>query len=425
MKTIETQIERKLQLWTLIGPLCIILTLAFSLLKHSDNPLLLPYVALVGVALSWRWQMRGLAVTCGFILAVITYQLTSIPPEDRFWELGISIAIALGCLVTALSFDEAKRIVLEEYTSPSTNFDQLRSQLNGQLETLSLQLKNAESEALEQAQNHDKLITLTRHEILQNKNENEGLRNELLKSKLEADLIREKLEEEQNNFRLYGEHCKKQQEKVQNENGLLKENLAALEKEKNDLLRVKKQLSLFEERIQILEKEKKQAQEESREFNNALYRLQKEADDIQLQKTTLEVRLQTLESEYKELENAYLKQKGEWEEMQTKQERSKPHDWKEFRRVEGLYLQMRSQFDEKSLTLDNTRKELFHLQEKLEQLRLEQEEKYVYERSQYEKTLEQYIEKVEHRYAAKEESLTNEIEMLQEIITTLSNEVTK
>lgn len=106
--------------------------------------------------------------------------------------------------------------------------------------------------------------------------------------------------------------------------------------------------------------------------------------------------------------------------QEDKKEKEKPSHWHEFKRAEGMYEQLRIQFEEKSAELDRTRKELFQIQEKLEQLTRDQEERYIYERSSYEESMERYVNDLEKKYRSTIEELKAEIEQLEGIITTLS-----
>ena len=98
------------------------------------------------------------------------------------------------------------------------------------------------------------------------------------------------------------------------------------------------------------------------------------------------------------------------------QEPIQTDQWREFKRVEGLYLQMRMQFEEKSLLLEAARKELFHEQERLEILRRDQEERHVYERTLFDKSMEDFLDQLEQEYAGTVANLQKEVRLLEEII---------
>lgn len=86
------------------------------------------------------------------------------------------------------------------------------------------------------------------------------------------------------------------------------------------------------------------------------------------------------------------------------------------RSIEAMYLQLREQFEEKSKTLDETRKELFHTQEKVMSFQKEWEELTVYQPNQEDQALFQELIAAENENLAAQE----EIKVLQEIISNLN-----
>ena len=128
MKSIEIKLERH-QLWTLLGPLCLFFTVAFSFLKPSPHYLYIPYAALFGMVVCCRWQMRGLILTFFILAGMILYRFSGIAIEDPLWELGIQVAIFLGCFITTLSFDEAKSLIEGEKNLSLKEMDNLQREL--------------------------------------------------------------------------------------------------------------------------------------------------------------------------------------------------------------------------------------------------------------------------------------------------------
>lgn len=100
------------------------------------------------------------------------------------------------------------------------------------------------------------------------------------------------------------------------------------------------------------------------------------------------------------------------------------HDWKQEnalrRRAEGMYLQLKGQFSEKAAILDETRRQLFHIQEHLLQVQRDLKEQDLFAYSPESKALIQHILKMQNFYDRKEKFYAAEIEVLQEIITKLS-----
>ena len=98
--------------------------------------------------------------------------------------------------------------------------------------------------------------------------------------------------------------------------------------------------------------------------------------------------------------------------LKPEDEPANQSDPKELNRVQGLYNQLRVQFSEKSQNLDDTRKLLFHSQEKLLTLQKEIEEKYVYDQDQ---TIAAY-EKHNFELTAQVKLLESEVAGLEELI---------
>jgi len=109
--------------WAQLGPMTLLLTLlaAAPLVGRLD----LPIIAMVGSVACWRWRMRALGGVLATLIGWVAWQLQAIPPEDRFWYLGIGIALALGFVVLCLAFDEVKAAI-----------GQLEGEASSRLETL-------------------------------------------------------------------------------------------------------------------------------------------------------------------------------------------------------------------------------------------------------------------------------------------------
>ena len=87
---------------------------------------------------------------------------------------------------------------------------------------------------------------------------------------------------------------------------------------------------------------------------------------------------------------------------------------------EGRYQQLKEQFNKKSITLDETRRQLFHAQENLLKLERTQTE-LLCERSIEDRALEQHIIRLDQAYATLQENYYCEVDALQELIASLNN----
>jgi hypothetical protein len=97
----------------------------------------------------------------------------------------------------------------------------------------------------------------------------------------------------------------------------------------------------------------------------------------------------------------------------------KSEHWQEMRRFQGMYCQLKQQFEEKCLTLDSTRKELFYAQEELSATKMELQEK------EYDFVMEDVFIKMENSYLETQENLIMEVSLLEDIITRLSSVCSK
>ena len=94
--------------------------------------------------------------------------------------------------------------------------------------------------------------------------------------------------------------------------------------------------------------------------------------------------------------------------------------WRECRRYEGLFLQLKEQFQFKSSELDKARQELYASQEQVQACQKDQEEKYRLDRNDLEENYEKYIVKLENMRQLSEKRHSEEVEALHSIITYLS-----
>jgi hypothetical protein len=118
--------RNQLLFWAQLGPMTLLLTLlaATPLVGRFD----LPIIAILGSLCCWRWRMRALGGVLCVLIGWVAWQLTSIPQEQRFWYLGVGIAIALGFMVLCLAFDEVKAAIGQLEGEARTRLDALMRQ---------------------------------------------------------------------------------------------------------------------------------------------------------------------------------------------------------------------------------------------------------------------------------------------------------
>src|SRR4051812_24921994 len=96
------KIEYQVQFWSLLGPLFVLLTLCVLLFKASSH-WAFPFSAIIGVPLCIRWQTKGMAgaLITLFVLTCVGYQ--SLGLNERYWYVGLSLAIAFSLIILTLS----------------------------------------------------------------------------------------------------------------------------------------------------------------------------------------------------------------------------------------------------------------------------------------------------------------------------------
>ncbi len=369
MKGNPLSIAIKTHFWDLIGPFCILLTLSLQIVKPGIESLWLPYIGFCGVILCWKWQIKGLLISLGLLCAALIGNYQMLVP----WTLGAGLTLALGFVITALSADLAGNNI-QISVEPDRSQDVLINNLQNELQNLQEQSKSAIDQLQSQLE-----------DLKQNK------------IKLESALAQANAELQKANVKLTA--SSKEQQK-------LNAQLSSSDVEKQS---IKNQLATF-----ITEKQH--------------FKLQLAAGSTEQQ--TLKSQLAAAATEQQNLKSELASALAEKQnltsqilELQASQQKVTPSEnyLDEFKRYENLYNQLRKQFEEKSNLLDATRREQFLTQELFEQYKRQHNETELYHRSKHEKEMENYILELECRYREQCEGLQQEIQDLQDIITTLTH----
>nr|NGY95872.1 hypothetical protein [Neochlamydia sp. AcF84] len=206
-----------------------------------------------------------------------------------------------------------------------------------------------------------------------------------------------------------------------------------------DLQTHEKELTqLHEEKIAYQDLQEKWAhqiedlQQEKISLNSTLIKLQGELQQfkgLEQEKARLEA---ALKENMQELEAARLaiekaEESAKQHARQDKKEKlilqPTPNSHEEYalrRRAEGMYLQLKEQFNDKSTVLEHTRQKLFYAEEKISQLQLLIQEKEQFNVDPYAQHLTQHIIQMQNQLDNLEKTYYLEVESLNEIITKLS-----
>lgn len=452
-------------LWSIPGPFLICCVLFMIVLRPLDTPLVLPLTAIGGVLACHIWKWRGVAFSSALLAAVMVYSLQSQPSQSWIWIITLSLSIASAFVVSVLCSEEAGR-ALDMLSKDSNHQKQTLAHLNERFQavqnkliaeqrTLNLQISQLQQELAgkeEKQRSNEQLIRLARDEITATFTQHEKLLQELSQARqkgaaMEVKLI--ELEELVNpeTARLYGkcavEALQSELCSVRNEVERLTWQLQAnLTKEE---LSKQQTESLYNE-INFLQKSKLEVETKCLEQINALElqiqdeKAQREKDEKARSEKYLLLQQKLAEFESLKEENQELLEKltyqkecaasfwaekeaviEQLQQIKTKMEESADTTLndKNYRRLEGLYQQLRQQFSEKSEVLSATRKELFTTQEKLSALEKEMEEAKLYEDSETSASLHRLIAAAESELALSEQQHGIEINRLHEVIDSL------
>lgn len=483
MSSAEKTIERQISTLALIGPFVILVALFIILIKTSFNYTYLPFAALIGIPLCYKWNMRGLAVSLSFLVLFFFYKYSDILPGDRLLHLGLATSLALTLFIIALSFKEIEglwNVNRQQIKELQAIIQQRESQLKGSqeertneyhtLESQNLFLEQAGKEREIHLQLHEKTIAIMRKELAEAAKKQESLTEELFVRRNEVRRMHLNLQETQNEI----QRLLTAQDSDANTKEILclTEKLSLREKTISDL---HVQLHDSSEKINSVTKRLEACSRElvaEQEINLDNKTLSEQVlKDQMLQQTVMQELQDYLETETREkelLEATLLKLQQERELLREqnehhlnlikshealvdflkntlkeqehrfqheKEKSDKAHaqfvereqailtaNWTEAhqasRRNEGLYLQLRQQFLEKSIALDETRHELFHTHEQLLSLQLEQKEAFL-NRSPIDKAMERHLIRMEREYAVINQEYAQEVDALHQLIETL------
>lgn len=516
----EKNLELQVQIWALIGPVIALATVITLYFHGASQNIVLSFAVLVGTLSCWWWKTKGLIGALVGIILLGAYQFLNQPSSDPLWNVGITFAIALTFLVTALSFEEVETIVegiqsesssrLKSLLKLDEKLERVQSKLQEEKKSLLTTVKERENELKEQ----EMLLTISRDEIFSTHRKHEELLSEIYSLKLqhqrelqhtthvsiseeslkqiedmsaELTLARDELVVQAEQSHKEIEHLRAELQLTKNalldqagygeiELEVLKNQLAqtkkdmefAAEQANADLSRLKAELQRSNHQLvaqaeqakaeleflreEFAETQKNQLEQwtqaknqltdtaelatlEAQHLKEKLattqerLRLEFESSNIQLRDESYlaKTELAHAKTELASVKNNYIEalDKSEAEIARLKAElAAQPKEIvvnpaeaesRELRRINGMYCQLRVQFEEKSATLDSTRQELFLTQERLSRELMEQKERQ-YEGTEFEKELQRCLDEMEQEQRELQLAHQREVDQLQEII---------
>lgn len=371
---------------SIVGPVFVLLCILLLLIRESAFDVHLTVTALFGLLLCSRWKLYGFSAASALLTSVLLYDYFFAHDRLTFWEIGLSASIEMAFLVTSLAslelYDAFKLIregalsQLSIWETEAAEYKISKASLEAKIAELKEQTKLSEASLLEKNQcveKFEQLLMIAREELQVQARVKEELERRFFEERQKVEKLKEKVEDADQKLNAY---------------------------QSSHQLYLQK-----EDEVKALQKNLSVAQEELAHKIANLKHAEGTIDTLTGQLGTLTDKLKGLLSEKDELEKALddvLKQEPVAEDDRPA----------ELRRVEGLYLQLRSQFEEKSQILDATRRELFQTQEEALRMSLELAEEKKYDTSGIVQSHQKYLIVLAHRI----ESLESEIIQLEELI---------
>lgn len=447
MEIAETDIQRKIGRFALLGPIIISISLII-ISRIIAGSYLLPLGAIAGVFISSYWQMRGVVFSALLLSVALGYHYLNLPSNDLLRYVLIASSLCLTFIVTALSYQQIEEILKQRDQKPvpqdnTNHFEKLKKELLlEQTRSKSLQqtaiandaalkeqiqaLESANSGSHQQIGLLEKQVEIAKmhlHECeRQNKEQEftlnryqssfEKIQAEIKSSQLEYEQISEELLRTRNDLTEAKSKISdtKPIENLKSEVHLLKNTLKQREDAMEDLQRqsnhqtgnLKAEIKQLESGLKIsettIEELKNQSFNAITEYQNNLLKKEEQLRILSSEKETLAI----------QMASTLIERDGINENL-------KETDWA-LRRSSGLYKQLCDQFVAKSVILDQTRHQLFHAEERLMQLEHISKEANLYTLSKEDRHFDRYICQLENE----RQSLIEEINAQNDLITFMS-----
>jgi chromosome segregation ATPase len=476
----EKNIEQQIQLWAIAGPFVTLLTLLVSMMKASPMQPSFAVCLLLGLPLCWKWKLKGLAISMGLLLGTIAFYVVDLDFSACLWSAGLGVSATLSFLVTALSFDEVSALTDTLQVESKSRLDNLlkldekfkveKESHYKKNEKFLSNIKELEDELVKtknRAASNERLAQIVREELATTHSRNDELlqevfdwrhkhgkiENEIKSLREDARVAKESVDksevdaayEEISSLETQLTHAREQLETVQAQfeyseeerqaheialqekteefdklEGELEEIRVLYESSQEQAIQLKDQVGNTHQHEEELAKAQKLLEEQNQQLESMQLTLDERVQELLLEKQKIEEIHANASEKEMVLQQLVQEAKTERDEVKKKLEKASKKESPDLRKVKGKHTQLQKQFNEKSEVLDETRRALFHMQEKLLTAQRETEEARKSDHSDTEQLLEQSVEKMEGDRTQLEKNHQQEIDDLHEIIASLS-----
>lgn len=381
--------------WSVAGPVSVVLSVLLLVIKESPFYIDLSAVALFGLLIAWRFKLKGALAASVILGGVFTYDYFVELDPIGLWDFGLAVSIAFSFLITALASQETLEAIqkagsqaLSELASWEQKFTDLLHS-NKALEAdlfvskeRYLQLSDQLKAKIETSERAERLLKMATAELVSQTALREKTEVSFFDLKRELSLSKEMIQEQQLQIKAMQNGAEEHHSRLQS---------TLSEAEQHQSL-VQDQLNQAVQHQFILQKKLNEAEEKLLGLAGQL----EEMSD----------RLKALQSEKDELEKA----------LDDALKLDTPgQDEPERGRYFGLYHQLHSQFLEKKEELFKARKENFMLLQQFLEFQRDREEEFVFDSTNEVKQLSESYKVLSENLLERDK----EIEELEILVTTI------
>lgn len=452
----------QVSIWGMFGPILLAATLLSIVFRASTVAWGIPLSAVCGFCLCYYLSWRGAWISNLLLGGSLIYYLTTSPSEEWLWLTVLTLSFAVTMLVTVLSLAESRetndiystqlqeqqQTILGLEKEYSNRYKLMHEELEEKKKALEKIKGNftLQQGELRSAQN---LLSLAKEELTARQTQEEKLLQELYETRQKAVDCEEQMEQIQSNpivknLSAYEANLSDMKQQVAVKEREMQEQRLRVESLNSDKQHLESSVQRLKSDLKVVELNDHQKQQYINELSQLheleLGRLKSELQQIseKAQQSTAQhdqrvaEHLEEISNLRKEIEVVRARElllSQQCEELSQQVVQSKvlaeaeavrtPADTREVRRLEGLYQQLREQFEEKSATLDVTRKELFYSQEQVAALQKDFEEYRVNGGRELEQQLSELMAAAEREVATIERDSQQEIESLHALVNSL------
>lgn len=327
-------VSSSLWLWGSLPAFLLLFTLWIGSVQPCAFLPSLPLFVFLGSFACLLWRTIGLSLFYGALTLFVFLYYDRVSPADRLWQMGIVFGLALDCFILLLSLEEIENLL----KSLSSTVQGTSTELQLARKDLSHLQKTHQEEVETLQETIEKLKAEAEQRKIDRQNDLEKL--EWVQSEIEM------LTHQKETFIQEARHARQMALERKEQMEKMEERLQHTQAAQGE---VEHHLTSYQDKIVAFHIEK-------RELLSNCNAWQRGKEKTQSRLETLEQALHDSKETIVSLEKEALAAQPLSADQETAMELA---------RQVNCYKQLRSQFEEKSTTLSQTRKELFHTQEKL------------------------------------------------------------